>query len=564
MTAAKRNTIFLGIMAAISLIWAGGYFVYVSSLLLILMVIYLIFLCIKEKKITLGMDWNMTALLLLVVFYLLSTLWATNSGMAVRGFIKYLPALLFYLILRQSDCRERLIGWLPAAGCVMTVVSFVMMRFEVLLPYVSVAGRLAGFFQYSNTYAVFMLICLIVVTKQINDDKINWLRIVYLVAALAGIVLSGSRTVFVLTVLAMPALIIMHKKPRRVLIPMVLAGVVAVVIALAAGGKDSLLLRFTNISFGSSTFLGRLLYYKDALPVILKHPFGLGYYGYYSVLQEIQTGYYSVVNVHNGLLQFMLDVGWIPALVFYGAIIKSLISKKTPHGYRPVLCVLILHSLFDFDFRFISIIFVLLLFLEQGKGKQVNCIVAANTGVVVAGFFVAMTAFKVGGSEFCSNNGDYKTALKLHKKNTFAIEIAMQDTDDIDTLQIMAKRLIDINPHSSFANSVLAQVALSNGDVGSYISYKEEAIRLAPYQYEEYIEYMDKLYLIFETYMKQNDTASAEICVERMENVFDTLEKVKEKTSDIAWKIRDVPQLTLPYEYEENLDRAKATLAEAN
>ena len=73
-----------------------------------------------------------------------------------------------------------------------------------------------------------------------------------------------------------------------------------------------------------------------------------------------------------------------------------------------------------------------------------------------------------------------------------------------------------------------------------------------------------KLPALTETYMKQNDTASAEICVERMENVFDTLEKVKEKTSDIAWKIRDVPQLTLPYEYEENLDRAKATLAEAN
>lgn len=564
MTAAKRNTIFLGIMAAISLIWAGGYFVYVSSLLLILMVIYMIFLCIKEKKITLGMDWNMTALLLLVVFYLLSSLWAVNSGMAVWGFIKYLPALLFYLILRQSDCRERLIWWLPAAGCVMTVVSFVMMRFEVLLPYVSVAGRLAGFFQYSNTYAVFMLICLIVVIKQINDDKINWLRIVYLVVALAGIVLSGSRTVFVLTVLAMPALIIMHKKSRRILIPIVIAGVVAVIIALAVGGKDSLLLRFTNISFGSSTFLGRLLYYKDALPVILKHPFGLGYYGYHSIQQEIQTGYYSVVNVHNGLLQFMLDVGWIPALAFYGAVIKSLISKNTPSGYRLVLSVLILHSLFDYDFRFISIIFVLLLFLEQGKEKQVNCIVAANTGVVVAGFFAAMTAYKIGGSEFCSNNGNYETALKLYKKNTSAIELAMQNTDDTDTLQVLAKRLIDINPHSSFGNSALAHVALSNGDVENYIFYKEEAIRLAPYQYEEYTDYMDKLYLIFDIYIKQNDTDSAGICVERMENVFDTLEKVKEKTSDIAWKIRDVPQLTLPYEYEENLATAKEILAEAN
>ena len=81
----------------------------------------------------------------------------------------------------------------------------------------------------------------------------------------------------------------------------------AVILAVAAGSAG-ILERFTNISFGASTFLGRILYVQDALPLILKHPFGLGYYGYYFIQQSVQTGVYTVVNAHNELIQILLDV----------------------------------------------------------------------------------------------------------------------------------------------------------------------------------------------------------------------------------------------------------------
>ena len=68
--------------------------------------------------------------------------------------------------------------------------------------WVSVAGRLSGFFQYPNTYALFMLICLILVMWRFDYKKIDWLDIVYGVAAVFGIIMSGSRTVFVLTAVA--------------------------------------------------------------------------------------------------------------------------------------------------------------------------------------------------------------------------------------------------------------------------------------------------------------------------------------------------------------------------
>lgn len=52
--------------------------------------------------------------------------------------------------------------------------------------------------------------------------------------------------------------------------------------------------RFYVFSIKESTFVGRLLYYYDALPVIRKNPFGLGYMGYYYIQQSIQTGVYFV------------------------------------------------------------------------------------------------------------------------------------------------------------------------------------------------------------------------------------------------------------------------------
>ena len=94
---------------------------------------------------------------------------------------------------------------------------------------------------------------------------------------------------------------------EKVIISVFAAGAVVAVILAVAAGSAGILERFTNISFEQVRFSGRILYVQDALPLILKHPFGLGYYGYYFIQQSVQTGVYTGVNAHNELrIQILL------------------------------------------------------------------------------------------------------------------------------------------------------------------------------------------------------------------------------------------------------------------
>ena len=184
-------------------ILGGGYYVSVSAVTGIVLTGVLFYRMYVKKRITAAWDLNMAAFAVLVFGYLLSCLWAVDSGMALMGVVKFLPLLLFYVLVSGlTDEREKMIASLPMLGCLMTAFSFVMMQFEVFEQWVSVAGRLSGFFQYPNTYALFMLICLILVMWRFDYKKIDWLDIVYGVAAVFGIIMSGSRTVFVLTAVA--------------------------------------------------------------------------------------------------------------------------------------------------------------------------------------------------------------------------------------------------------------------------------------------------------------------------------------------------------------------------
>ena len=252
-------------------ILGGGYYVSVSAVTGIVLTGVLFYRMYVKKRITAAWDLNMAAFAVLVFGYLLSCLWAVDSGMALMGVVKFLPLLLFYVLVSGlTDEREKMIASLPMLGCLMTAFSFVMMQFEVFEQWVSVAGRLSGFFQYPNTYALFMLICLILVMWRFDYKKIDWLDIVYGVAAVFGIIMSGSRTVFVLTAVAVIWVFAAKSSGKKVIISVFAAGAVVAVILAVAAGSAGILERFTNISFGASTFLGRILYVQDALPLILK------------------------------------------------------------------------------------------------------------------------------------------------------------------------------------------------------------------------------------------------------------------------------------------------------
>ena len=177
----------------------GGYFVYTSAILNAVMLIGIIVCVMKNKKVYLAFNMNLLSIFIVCLMYFLTALWGIDSGMSLMGGVKFLPLLLWFLLIAgKKDRKERLIETLPVLGACMTLFSFVMMQFSIFEKSVSVAGRLAGFFQYPNTYALFMLICLVIAVDKLNWDKIDWLWCAYAGIAVFGIIMSGSRTVLLL------------------------------------------------------------------------------------------------------------------------------------------------------------------------------------------------------------------------------------------------------------------------------------------------------------------------------------------------------------------------------
>lgn len=549
---------YMGILTIFSILAAGSFFEYASSVLIIVLMVPLLVMLVKEKEIVFVKDYNTAVILLCTVMYLIVSLWAVDSGMAVGGFVKFFPMLLFYLLVcRLGQDREQLIQMLPAIAAVIVIFSSIMMQFESLKGYVSVAGRLAGTFQYPNTFAIFLLVCLIIVWYS-GQEK--WKKAVYAVIFLFGILYTGSRTVWLLTAALFLFLACYEKKYRKYSVGVILVCVLALVIVLVVFQDSTIADRIRGFSFSSSTFLGRLLYDKDALKLLLRKPYGLGYYGYYFMEQEIQTGVYSVLNVHNELLQLALDIGVIPAILFFGMIIKSVIGREQLLRNRLVLVVLGLHSLFDYDFQFLAVVFVLLLFLQYGKEKResISSLTYVITGVAAVAVFGL--AVVVGVSNGLYLKGKYEKAFACGKMNTMAQIRLLEQADEIDDAEKIAEDILKRNTHVPIVYETLAKAEYADGNIQNYILYEMKAIQLAPYQIERYGDYINYLSVACTQYLNNKDYESASVCYDRLEELPDILKKVKDKTSSLAWKIKDKPELELPDEYYSLVQSIKESL----
>lgn len=539
----------------LALVLAGGYLQPSAALLCIFMGAAITAGIWKSGKIIFSCDLHAVTFFLIVILYLITGLWALDRGMAFGGFVHFLPVFLFYLLLcRNIDKKEKLIALLPMLGSLMTLFSFVMMQFPVFHDYVSVAGRLSGFFQYPNTYALFMLVCLIVSAYRLQNERIDWLDILYCCAAVFGIYMSGSRTTFVLLLGVLAWFFIRREKIRKIVLPAAVSGLVLVQTLWLVGITDNLFERLFDLSLQSSTLLGRMLYVQDAARLVLKYPFGCGFYGYYFLQTEIQTGVYSVVNVHNELVQMMLDIGIIPAFLFYGTMLVTIFKKNVPGRDRLAVLVIVFHSLLDYDFQFLAMYFVLMLFLDVRRVKEYPVSILTKAVSAVAFAVTAFGAVRVGGSDLLMMNGQYEKAVQIYDGNTLAKIYSLTEIEDTQKLQKRARSIVEVNQHVPLAYHALAQAALADGKVQEYLKYKEHAIELAPYDINAYMEYLDALSYCLKLYRSSGEDESAEICQKKAEEVPEMLEELKDKTSWLGWQIDDEPQVELPRKYQELIE----------
>lgn len=542
-----RKRGFLRIFLAVSLSAVGLFYEFLSCAASAALCVYLIYTAKKNRKFVFKKNLGGYTAIMIPLFYGLSAFWAVDSGMAFIGFFKFLPIALFALVIMQfkKDGMEYL-DILPITAALMTVVSGVLSLIPPISEIFAPAGRLSGFMQYSNTFALIPLVSVIITAAK---EKFNIIDHVYLVIFLLGILLSGSRTVFALTLLIVALLIIFHKNKRVKLTLLIITatGIAAGVLYAVLSGNFGTIGRFLTTSLGESTFVGRLLYFYDALPIILKNPFGTGYLGFYYLQQSIQTGLYSVRYVHNDFLQLMLDIGWIPSIMLVIAVIRSFFKKGASLQKRLILLVMTAHCMFDFDLQFIAVFFIYILLIDCEKGKEYKpkvfsavkqiplIVIGCGSVYMLTVLTTAWTNAHVVSNALYPFNTDVNVTLLTEETNP-----AQMDK--------YADKIISQNKYVTVAYSAKAAYAFSNGDFTNVIKFKDMAIKNAPLVYDEYEDYVIMLLKGYELYVQANDIQSAEYCRTKLIEVLNALGSIEGKMSALGKKIDDQPHTQLPQE----------------
>ncbi len=526
---------------------AGGFHSYTAAVTTAVLLVDLLMLARKNKGLRLVYNLNSLTVLTVTVFYCVSPLWAADKGMAVFGILKALPLLLLALMLMQRSPEERAsaLAVVPYSGAAMTIVSCLLLLCPNLVRYVTVDGRLSSFMQYPNTFAMFLLAGLVLNNTKNVRRKFDLPVDAVLVA---GILLSGSRMGAALLLIAVAGLAVLNKKKKELLLLGIslaaAVGIALVASALGLSGADRLL----GVLENPHSLMVRLLYYKDALPVIAKHPLGLGYLGYRTMEGVFQTGRYAVVFVHNGLLQLLLDIGWVPGLLMAAALVKTLFSKKTPAGNRLLLLLLLGHCLVDFDLEFFLFWVLILLLLDFDKGEVVR--LQKGTAVGKALFVAALTlSLWLGAGDLLYNLGYTDASLTVTPFHTDALCAKLVTCARSEEVDALADRILRQNPDNALAWNAKADAAFSRGWVADMMEYKEAALRCDRYATEYYADYFEKLWVAREGFLQMGDTDSASVCADKLRAIPQWMAAVSTDTDPLAYRAGMDQTLVLPEEY---------------
>ena len=534
---------------------AGGFHGYTAAITALALLGNLIATARKNKKLIWVFNLDSTAVACVALAYCVTPFWAADRGMALFGILRAVPLLLYALTLMQLTPaqRGRCLELIPFTGALMTVSSCLLLLLPGTRGLLSVRGRLAGFFQYPNTFASFLLAGILL--QYTKENRRPWEFVLDGILVL-GVILSGSKTGFLLMLAAFLG-ILWIRGSKRLLVTLLAVGGIGLVAAVAASRWDALAnaTRFAEISLGSGTFLVRLLYCKDALPMILKNPFGYGYLGYRALEGTFQNGRYYVTFLHNELLQMAFDIGWLPTVLVAAAFLKAMLSRNTPSRSRLLLFILLGHCMLDFNLQFLIFWVILLPCLDFEGGKR-DCL-RGKWGLGLAGL-CALLCLWLGTGDSLWNAGKPELCLRVTPFHTDAMEDCLKKLRDPGELDAMADRILRRNPTHSLAYSAKANAAFSEGRITDMMRNKEQAIRCARYTTGEYLDYFDKLWAVIPMYEAGGDSESARFCKKKLSDISTAMDRVNRATDPLAFTTGDDPTLALPEIYRERLRQTES------
>ena len=513
---------------------------------------------IKRKKIRIYLNLSNISLLVISLGYLFSIFYAIDTGMAFLGFLKFTIPLTFAIILMQYKEKHirKIFNVIPFAGILMIILSFIF-KYIPILPdcFYLPNGRMAGFFQYSNSFALFLLIGIIVLV----NSKLKKINVILGTAfLLVGIFATGSRLIFLLTILNFIIFIIKKKSLRKYLIGLICIAILLTLVYTISTNNFNTFGRYLTTSLNSNTLLERLLYYKDATIMLLKFPFGLGYMGYSYIQTSIQTGMYSTLYVHNEFLQISLDIGIIPMIIFVVAIATNLITKARFTTQKQILLTIVIHMLFDFDLQFLSIFLILIMVLNICSGKRY--IVKANKKITIISIVLIGSVYLYFGvCTFLQYINKSDIAIKMYPMYTDANLNAMYENanDNLEYANKIAINVLKTNTHVALPYKIKSIYNSENDNWQQMIKDKQKALEINKYDITNYEEYIVMLSKAVDYYAKNDDMNKAYKCINLILQVPSQIENLKKSTSSIAYKINDVPNFEFSAEIENYIEKMK-------
>ena len=206
-----RQISFLSIAFFASLFCAGIYYEYLSCLMSLLLVSWLFVNHLRKNNTVIRLNLTTVSFILITFFYGLTAFWAVDSGMAFIGFLKYLPLLLFATALMQMEEKDTMLLIFPYAITLMTVLSAALAQITLLEDYFLVSGRLGGFLQHPNAFAILVLVAELLL---LSKDKINYYDLICIALLIVGLIYAGDRIVFILAIIANVATVLITKSKR--------------------------------------------------------------------------------------------------------------------------------------------------------------------------------------------------------------------------------------------------------------------------------------------------------------------------------------------------------------
>lgn len=550
----KEKVSFSDIVFMLSIFLTGCFNEHVAAFISCIISAYFFLRIVKEKRLRVQINLMSVAVILICLSYGVTCFWAIDSGMAFIGFIKFLPVLLYLLMIWQEKRETQILTYLPYFAAGLVVISAVGAQVPFLEDFFVVAGRFAGIFQYPNTFALFLLVCELLLLQKGRIRLVDGISIGILVG---GILYTGSRTVFILFFVSnfLMLLLIINKKMRVTMLLITVLAIGVVVVLMLAFRDNAIISRYMSIGLGASTFVGRMLYVLDALPLLVKYPFGMGYMGYYYIQNSIQTGVYNVTFVHNDFLQIFLDIGWIPGITFLVAVIAFFLNKSVPISKKVIVGTFCLHTLLDFNLQFASMFVLLLLFVGMEDGKEK--IIQVNAWCKVAAWIVLIVNLYMMAALGLAYYKQMDLANTLYPYNTRNNLLMMEAETDLQEADGIADRILAQNQTYFAPYSVKAKYAYSQGDFMGVIENKNKVFERYPFKYTEYKEYCVMLINGVAAYTRQGDETSVNVCNQEILVADKKLASNKERLSKLGSKIDEQPILEFSENVAEYIEQLK-------